>query len=392
MTDESYDVVMAGGGLMGCAIATYLLRFDPTLRVALIEMDPTYECSSTVLSDGNMRVQFNIKENIQISQYGMQVMATFAEDMAVEGDKPDPLFRRQGNLFLVDEAGRAEAERGLALQQSLGCQVEWLMPEAIREVYPLCDPTGCVGGTYGKQDGTMDPWSVLMAYRKKAVALGAEFIYGEVVELLMEGAAASGVRLRSGERLTAGVVVNSAGAWAPRLARTVGIELPVEPVKRQVFVIATNARPTGVLPGLFMPSGLYCIHERAGQFMVGKSLDDDPVCYEFTWDRALFTEVLWPELIEYVPSFDRLKVEHGWAGLYAVCTLDGNALLGEWPDLERLYHVTGFSGHGFQQCHAVGRYLAELILGFAPSLDLSIFSPRRAVEGRPVFENVGRLI
>ena len=122
MTRSNYDVIMAGGGLMGCAIATYLLRVDPSLTIALIEMDPSYERSSTVLSDGNMRVQFNIKENIQISQYGMQVMESFVEDMTVEGEAPDPLFRRQGNLFLVDVAGQEAAKRGLALQQNLGCQ------------------------------------------------------------------------------------------------------------------------------------------------------------------------------------------------------------------------------------------------------------------------------
>ena len=390
--DSSFDVILAGGGLMGCAIATYLLRADDRLRVALIEMDPTYEFASTPLSDGNMRVQFNIQENIQISQYGMKVMETFSQEMTVDGDVPDPAFRRQGNLFLVDEHGREDAKRGLARQQSLGCEVEWLTPEYIRQRYPLCDPAGCVGATFGSQDGTMDPWSVLMAYKKKAVSLGAHFIHAEVAELLKSGTAVTGVRLASGEELTAGVVVNSAGAWATRLARTVGIELPVEPIKRQVFVIETNARPDGVLPGLFMPSGLYCIHERAGHFMVGKSLADDPVGFEFTWKRALFTEILWPELIEFVPSFDRLKVVRGWAGLYAVCTLDGNALLGEWPELENFFLVTGFSGHGFQQCHAVGRYIAELILGRPPVLDLSIFSPRRVIEKRPVFENVGRLI
>jgi FAD-dependent oxidoreductase domain-containing protein 1 len=392
MADNTYDVVMVGGGLMGCATAYYLRKADEGIRVALVEMDPTYEKSSTSLSDGNARIQFNVEENIQISIYGMEVMERFAEEMAVDGERPDAAFRREGNLFLVDDAGRAEAEQGFALQRSLGCPVEWLAPDEIRQCHPLCEPVGCVGGTFSPQDGTMDPWAVLMAYKRKAVALGARFIEAEVVEILASESRVTGVRLASGEELMAGVVVNSAGAWAPRLARTVGIELPVQPVKRQVFVLETTVRRDDILPALFMPSGLYLFHERAGSFTCGKSLPDDAVGFKFDWDRRIFINVLWPELIEFVPAFDRVKVARGWAGLYAVNTFDGNGIFGPWPGLEGLFLITGFSGHGFQQCHAVGRHIAELILGQPPTLDLSVFAPLRILENKPVFESEGRLI
>jgi glycine/D-amino acid oxidase-like deaminating enzyme len=392
MADNTYDAIMVGGGLMGCATAYYLMKADSGLRVAIVEMDPTYERSSTILSDGNLRAQFNVKENIQISQYGLEMVEHFAEEMAEGDDRPDVAFRRQGNLFLIDETGLEEAQRGLALQQSLGCQVEWLAPAEIERRYPLFDPAGCVGGTFGRQDGTMDPWALLMGYRRKAISLGAQFIHAEVAELLKGKDGITGVRLSSGDKLTAPCVVNTAGAWATRIAQTVGINLPVEPVKRQVFVIETNARPDGVLPAAFFPSGLYLIHEREGHFMVGKSLPDDPVGFEFSWDRRIFMDILWPELIEFVPSFDRLKVARGWGGLYAVNTLDGNAILGEWPELKGFYLANGFSGHGFQQCHAVGRYIAELIMGQPPTLDLSIFSPQRILDNKPVFESTRRII
>ncbi|MGD8475434.1 MAG: FAD-binding oxidoreductase [Anaerolineae bacterium] len=392
MAENTYDVIMVGGGLMGCATAYYLMKADSRLRVAILEMDPTYERSSTILSDGNVRVQFNLEENIRISQYGLEAIERFAEDMAVDDDRPDVAFRREGNLFLIDTNGREEAERGLALQQDLGCQVEWLTPAEIKRRYPLYDLAECVGGTFGRQDGTMDPWALLMGYKRKAIALGAQLIHGEVVELLRSEDRITGVRLSSGDRLTAKAVVNSAGAWATLIAQTAGVDLPVEPTKRQVFVIETNARPDGFLPAVFFPSGLYCIHEREGHFMCGKSLPDDPVGFEFTWNRRVFDEILWPELVDFVPSFDRLKVARGWAGLYAVNVFDGNAILGEWPELEGFYLANGFSGHGFQQCHAVGRYIAELIMGQTPTLDLSIFSPKRILENKPVFESQGKIV
>jgi len=97
-------------------------------------------------------------------------------------------------------------------------------------------------------------------------------------------------------------------------------------------------------------------------------------------------------LVDYVPAFDRLKIVSGWSGLYAVNTLDSNAILGGWPGLRGFYLIGGFSGHGFQQCFAVGRYIAELILDRPPTLDLSIFSPQRIIENRPVFESKSRLV
>ena len=102
--------------------------------------------------------------------------------------------------------------------------------------------------------------------------------------------------------------------------------------------------------------------------------------------RGRFREILWPELAEFVPAFDTLRLVRGWAGLYAVNTFDGNAILGEWPEIKGLYLANGFSGHGLQQAPAVGRYLSESITGRSLSLDLSPFSPQRILENRPLSE------
>jgi glycine/D-amino acid oxidase-like deaminating enzyme len=114
---------------------------------------------------------------------------------------------------------------------------------------------------------------------------------------------------------------------------------------------------------------------------------EDPVGFDFTWDDKRFTEMLWPQLANFVPAFDTLKLRRGWAGLYAVNTLDGNAILGEWPELGGFYLANGFSGHGLQQAPAVGRYSSELILDLTPTMDLSIFRPTRILDNRPLSES-----
>ncbi len=254
MTDPIYDVILVGGGVMGCATAYYLLLADETLKIAIVEMDSSYARNSTILSDGNTRVQFNIKENIWMSQYGLDVLENFSEAMTVGGWKPDPAFRQQGNLFMTDPANEAFARQGYALQQSLDCQVEWLDPAQITARFPLFSNTaGVAGGVFGNQDGTMDTEAILMGYRRKAESLGVQFIEAEVGEITTSGGQVTGVGLVSGERLRSKVVVNSAGAWGAKIAATVGIDLPVSPIKRQVFVFENSCSAGGDLPADGVP-------------------------------------------------------------------------------------------------------------------------------------------
>ena len=387
MTIKTYDVIIIGGGIMGSAAAYYLMKTDSTLKVAVVERDPTYARASTTLSMTNARIQFSLKQNIEISQYALKALDQFEDEMAVEGEKPKIYYRREGNLFLVDEAGRRGAQEALALQQSLGCRVDWWSPEKIKRYYPLYDPGDWVGGTFGSDDGHFDAYAVLMAYKAKAKSLGATYIKDEVEKIQRKHGRIAGVQTVQGSTLTAGYVINCAGAWAAQVAETAGANLPVVPVKRQVFILDTAVKPQGPLPLTVLPSGLYFRTETGGIILLGKSMEEDPIGHQFSWEDKRFMEILWPELAEFVPAFDRLKLVRGWAGLYAVNTLDGNAIVGEWPEIKGLFLANGFSGHGLQQAPAVGRYLSELILERPLSLDLSIFSPTRILTNKPLSED-----
>ena len=386
MNSRTYDLVIIGGGIMGSAAAYYLKHADVNLEVAVVEMDPTYSKASTTLSMANARVQFSLEENIRISQFTFDVLAKFEEELAVDNHRPSITFRREGNLFLVDEKGKNAADSAVSLQKSLDCPVEWLTPKEIKERFPLYTLDGLVGGTFGPLDGHFDAYAFLMGYKAKARSLGAHYIKNRVAEILTAGNRVTGVRLASGESLSAGYVLNCAGAWAAEVAQTANVNLPVMPVKRQVFVLDPSVKPKGPLPLTILPSGLYFRTETGGRILLGKSMPEDPVAFDFSWDDKRFSEILWPELAEFVPAFDTLKLLRGWAGLYAVNTLDGNAILGEWPDLKGFYLANGFSGHGLQQAPAVGRYLSELILNLTPKLDLSCFSAERILENKPLNE------
>jgi len=372
---------------MGCATAYYLMQADDRSKVAVVEMDPTYTRASTALSLSNVRIQFSLKENIQASLYAFQVLENFEDAMTVGDSRPHISFRREGNLFLVDPAERKTAEKALTLQQGLGCAVAWWSPDDIKARYPLYETGDLAGGTFGAKDGHFDAYAVLMGYRAMARSLGAKYLHDEVVEITTDTGRVNGVRLKSGENLRAKFVVNCTGAWAAKIAQTAGVDLPVRPVKRQVFALDTAVKPEEPLPLTVLPSGLYFRSETGGLILLGKSMEDDPVGFDFTWDDKRFSQILWAELAAFVPAFDTLKLIRGWAGLYAVNTLDGNAILGEWPELKGFYLANGFSGHGLQQGPAVGRYICELIAGWTPTLDLSIFSPERILDNKPISES-----
>jgi len=386
-----YDVVIVGGAVIGAASAYHLKTMEPSLRIAVVERDPSYRHSSTVLSDGNVRIQFNLEENIRMSQYGLEALVDFGERMTVGDWTPDPAPRYQGNLFLSDGAHRQEAEIGLRRQLGLGCQVEWLDVAEIHRRFPAFEGNGYVGGTFGPLDGSVDPTAVLQGYVRKSASLGVEYVTAEAVALTRSGSRITGVTLSDGIHMETPTVINAAGAWCAPLAATVQVELPVLPMMRTVYTIETSI-DNAALPSVFLPSGLYVIPETGGRFLVGWSLPDDPVGFDFSFSREKFYEMIWPELGTQLPAFEALNLAGGWTGLYDVNTLDGNAILGEWPELAGFYLANGFSGHGFQQAHAVGRHLAELILGRKPSLDLSRMSPQRILDRQPLYEHAGRII
>ena len=386
-----YDVAIVGGGIMGVSTAYHLLTADPNLRVVIVERDPTYRHASTTLSEGNVRIQFNLEENIRISQHTMKVLETFADDMETPSFRPQPAPRHEGNLFLTDAAGEAAARAGMELQRALDCEVEWLDADAIATEFPALRSNGLVGGTLGRGDGRVDTAAMLHGYRAKAVALGAEFRTSEVRTVAIAEGRASGITTSDGP-LAADAVLVAAGAWTPGLVAPLGIQLPVRPVMRTVYVVSTPVDTTG-LPAAFLPSGVYAIPESGRSWASAWSLPDDPVGFDFIpAPRSRYEERVWPELVAHLPAFESLRVENSWAGLYDVNDLDGNAIVGEWPGIDRLHLAVGFSGHGFQQAPAIGRYLAEEIRGSSHVLDLSRLGPQRVLDGVPLAEHAGRLI
>jgi FAD-dependent oxidoreductase domain-containing protein 1 len=386
---QTVDVLIVGGAAMGSAVAYFLVSnpdFKGTVRV--LEQDFSYGNSATARSAASIRHQFSTPDNIRMSQFGTQFIRQIGEHLAVDGDAPDVGFHEGGYLFLATEVGQGVLQANHRVQRGLGVDVALLGPDALQARFPWLSTQGLSAGSLGLSgEGWLDAYGLMGALRRKAVALGVQYQQAQVAGLERQGRRIERVLLSDGSALACSVVVNAAGTGAAALARSAGIALPVQARKRCVFYITSPAQLPHC-PLVVDPSGAYFRPEGAG-FICGISPPayQDPECFDFEVQHAIFDDTLWPILAARVPGFEAARVHNAWAGHYDVNTLDHNAILGAHPEVDNLLFANGFSGHGMQHAPAVGRALAELVVyGGYRSLDLSALGWARVLENRPLLE------
>ncbi len=391
MSDSHYDILIAGGGVVGSSVAYFLAASHecPDLRVGVVEPDPTYATSSSALSVGGIRQQFSTPENILLSRFGARFFRDASTVLAVEGERPELGFRESGYLFLASPAGLETLRANHAVQTRLGAGIRLLDPDELSLRFPWLNPEGISGGGLGvRGEGWVDPFSLLQALRKKAISLGVTFLTDRVVALSSVGNRVAEARLASGSRVGIDLLVNAAGPRAAELAGMAGIpDLPVHPRKRFVYRFhCRTAIPDA--PLTIDPTGIY-FRPEGPDFLCGTSPspDQDPDTLDLDMSYDLFHQRIWPVLAHRVPAFQALKLASSWAGHYAVNILDHNAILGPHPTVRNFYFANGFSGHGLQHAPGVGRGISELILqGEFRTLDLARFSFARFSEGSLVLE------
>lgn len=387
---ETWDVVIAGGAATGASVAWWLTGMRPALRVLVVEPDPTYAKSATALSVASVRQQFSNPVNVEISRFGVDFIRNFAERIGPDGGIPSLGFKENGYLFLTaSESGAAVMAELAAMQRGLGAATEVLGRAAIAARWPWMTVDDLAAGSFGPRDeGWYDNMGLLNGFRNGARARGAEFRKDAVAGLVSAGGRVTGVRLASGQTVGCGTFLSAAGTASADICRMAGIELPVEPRKRTVFVIdAPNARHADA-PLIIDHSGIYLRPEH-GQWITATVPDTDGPCDRDDWepDHAQFEDLIWPRLYERCEGFDAVKVTRFWVGHYDYNRLDQNAVLGRWPGWENFHVAGGYSGHGLQQAPAIGRGLAELILtGAYQTLDLAPLGAERILENRPFLE------
>lgn len=387
------DLLVIGGGVMGCATALFALQLDPNLRVRVLEPDPTYARASSALSAGSIRQQFSTALNVQMSQFGLAYVSQPETLLAVEGEPtPSTGFIESGYLFLATAAGMPVLEANHAVQREQGAPVALLNPAELAQRFAWLNVEGLAGASLGLGgEGWFDGYMYTRALRAKAQSLGAVFSTARATALERAAGRITHALTDTGERIAAAAFVNAAGPWARSVAAMAGIELPVFARRRTVFALRC-ATSVGHTPLVIDTSGMWFRSEghSGTQFIAGwgPREEDDADDLPLEPELQAFEEHVWPTLAARVPAFEALRVEHAWAGYYEFNPIDHNALLGLHPACSNLYFINGFSGHGLQHAAAAGRGLAELILhGEYRSLDLSPLSVARLGEERRYVEH-----
>ena len=386
---ERFDVVIVGGAAMGSAAAYFLAAaadFDG--RVLVLEQDFGYQRCATTLSVASIRHQFSTPENIRMSRFGSAFIADIGGHLAIDGQTPDVGWHEAGYLFLATEAGQPVLDANHAAQRAEGAQVQLLDRNGLRARFPWLHVDDLAGGSLGLSgEGWLDAYSLMSAFRRKAQSMGAVWRQAHAAALRREGRRIIAVELADGSRIACGTVINTAGCGAAALARSAGIDLPVQARKRCVFHVRSPARTPGC--GLVLdPAGVYFRPEGDGWLCgVAPPEAQDPACEDFEVTHALFDELIWPTLAARVDGFEALRVQRAWAGHYDVNLLDHNMIIGAHPEVDNLLFANGFSGHGLQHSPAVGRALSELVChGGYRSLDLSRLGWARVLQQQPLRE------
>ncbi len=378
------DIVIVGGGCMGASAAYHLARRGIT-NVVLVEREPLLAAGSTGRNAGGVRHQFSHEANVRLSIESIALLEHFEEAVGWSID-----FWQDGYLFLLSsERSVNEFRAGVDVQRRLGVPVDWLAADDAVALVPGLDAQGVLAATFCRRDGIADPNGVTTGFARAAQAAGVQIERGtEAIGIERRAGRITGVRTTKG-RIATPTVVNAAGAWAGQVAALAGVEVPVRPLRRHIFIAAPphgdgwlrsrDGRPERVAPDtrimvIDFETSFY-FHREGANLLFGMGDPNEASGYDTTvrWD-------LLPDVVEAavrrLPILAEAAVSHAWAGLYEM-TPDAMPIIGPVASVPGLYVIAGFSGHGFQHSPAAGRVLADLVAGIDPRFDLAPFALER---------------
>jgi sarcosine oxidase subunit beta len=369
----------------------------------ILEREPAQGLGSTGKATGGVRAQFETEINIKMSLYSLEFFKTSEFDCQYEP---------RGYLFFAtSKKGSDYLRRNVEKQKSLGVKnVEIVDRKTISEICPILNCEDILGGTFGAADGFINPLAVMRGFTKSALERGASIEFErEVFSVKTANGKVKSIETNKGE-IGCETVVLATGAWAKNLAKTAGINLPVEPQKRQIIWAKSRHNLPENLPMVidietgfhFRPARDFTKNYAVSDLNPPATAGGSDLCrneilfaypdpdeansfdtnFDFSfiekvYDRAKHRS---PFLYETTPVLEKCR-----AGLYEN-TPDHHAILGGC-EIKGLYFANGFSGHGVMHSPATGRALAEIITdGEANFLDVSCLSLERFTTGNLLHE------
>ena len=376
---DSAEIVIIGGGAVGCSIAYHLARLGQRdvllLEKAGLTQGATWHAAGLV---GQLRGSRNLTRLMQDS------VALYGRLEAETGQATD--WKPVGSLRLASSEDRWREIRATATTaRSFGFELHLVSAEEAQKLFPLMTTEGVVGAAYIPSDGYIDPSSLTQALAKGARQGGVEIQEGvRVTDLVVENRRVTQVVTDHGT-IRAGVVVNAAGMWARELGALAGVAIPAAAVEHQYMVTEKLPDLPADLPSLRDPDRNFYLKPEVGGFAIGGWEDDaPPFCpdgippgfarelLESNFER--FEQIALPAA-ERIPALNELGVRNLINGPIPV-SADGEPIMGRAPGLDNFFVACGFTA-GIAACGGAGRALAQWIAEGDPGMDLWAFDIRR---------------
>ncbi|MDP7421165.1 MAG: FAD-binding oxidoreductase [bacterium] len=349
---NSYDLVIVGAGVMGCATAYHLANRGMT-NILVVDKN-TISSGATGRCGGGIRQQWGAEVNIKLAMDSRREFATMQEEFGWD------IEYRQGGYLILAFTGpeAARYKTNVELQRSLGLSVELLDAREAKEIVPELNTGRVLAATFCQTDGSANPFLVTHAYADAARKLGVEVsICNEVTGIECSKGRVVAVQTRSGKVCTPRVF-NAAGGAAGTIGAMAGVDIPVEPYRREILV-------TEQLERFFDPMiisfdyGIYFRQAACGAVMGGFGDPDQRPGPDVT-SSLEFLQTMAGKLVDLMPCLSAVRVVRQWAGLYCMSP-DAQPIIGAVSEPEGYYQAIGFSGHGFMIAPALAALMSELI-------------------------------
>jgi sarcosine oxidase subunit beta len=368
------EVVIVGGGVVGLAIAYNLARRGLG-DVVVVERGYLAEGASG-RNGGGVRQQWSTELNIRLMQESVELCRRFAVDLGV-----NVWFRQGGYLFLARTAQEvARLDKNIAIQNRCGVPTRMLEPDKAHEIVPELDLTGIIGAAYNPTDGILFPWPFLWGYARQAAAHGAR-IFTQTPVSGLEPQKGGGYLVHTPRgAVRARRLVNATGAWSPRLAQMIGVQIPTYPIRHEIC--SSEPLKPFLRPMVSeLTSGLYCSQSMRGEIVGGVTIPGHDSTYGMG-STLEFLATYARRLVRLMPILGEIKVLRQWAGPYDQSP-DGNPILGAAPGHPDFFLACGFVGHGFMMAPIVGKLYGEWLTGGEPHEIFARYTLGRFSGGAP---------
>ncbi len=371
---KNYDAVIVGGGIIGLATAFNLakMKFGDIL---VLEKELFVGSGATSKCAGGIRAQFFSKVNVEVSMKSIEIFERFEE---ITGEPA--LYDQVGYMFLLTEEETVGPYlKACELQKSLGLDVTVIDRDEVAKLAPPVRTDDVIKATFCPRDGLGDPHEFLQGYFRASKKLGVDLVTeAEVIGIVVNGSKVVGVKT-AGDEFSTPLVINAAGPYARLIGKMAGVEVPVDPYRRQIVTTGELDFIPQTMPMVVdVSSGLYCHKESKGLLMGWADTSVEPG-FDESQDPD-YTDNILMKALDRIPRLEEAEVGNSWAGLYET-TPDHHAIIGFADDITGFFVNAGFSGHGFMHAPGAGLLAAETITGGKTSVDISRLALNRFARG-----------